>query len=29
MNWDWICDRLTQRHPRGLRGYTLRRLDLA
>jgi hypothetical protein len=26
--WDWICDRLTRRQLRALRGFTLRHLDL-
>jgi len=28
LHWDWICDRLTQRQLRALRGYTQRHLDL-
>ena len=28
LHWDWICDRLTQRQLRALRGYTRRHLDL-
>jgi hypothetical protein len=28
LHWDWICDRLTQRQLRALRGFTLRHLDL-
>jgi hypothetical protein len=28
LHWDWICDRLTQRQLRALRGFTLRHLDM-
>ena len=28
LHWDWICDRLTQRQLRALRGYTQRHLDM-
>ena len=28
LHWDWICDRLTERQLRALRGYTMRHLDL-
>lgn len=28
LHWNWVCDRLTQRQLRALRGYTLRHLDL-
>jgi hypothetical protein len=28
LHWDWICDRLSQRQLRALRGFTLRHLDL-
>jgi hypothetical protein len=28
LHWDWVCDRLTDRQLRALRGYTLRHLDL-
>jgi len=28
LHWDWLCDRLSQRQVRVLRGYTRRHLDL-
>ena len=28
LHWDWVCDRLTQRQLRALRGYTQRHLDM-
>ena len=28
LHWDWVCDRLTQRQLRALRGFTLRHLDM-
>jgi len=28
VHWDWICDKLTQRQLRALRGYTQRHLDM-
>jgi hypothetical protein len=28
LHWDWICDRLTPRQLRALRGYTQRHLDM-
>jgi hypothetical protein len=28
LHWDWVCDRLTQRQLRRLRGFTLRHLDM-
>lgn len=28
LHWDWVCDRLTARQARALRGYTVRHLDL-
>ena len=28
LHWDWVCDRLTDRQLRALRGYTLAHLDL-
>ncbi len=28
LHWDWVCDRLTERQLRALRGYTMRHLDL-
>ena len=28
LHWDWVCDRLTPRQLRALRGYTQRHLDM-
>jgi hypothetical protein len=28
LHWDWVCDRLTERQLRAMRGYTMRHLDL-
>ena len=28
LHWQWVCDRLTGRQLRALRGYTMRHLDL-
>jgi hypothetical protein len=28
LHWDWVCDRLSERQLRALRGYTMRHLDL-
>jgi hypothetical protein len=28
LHWHWVCDRLSGRQVRALRGYTLRHLDL-
>jgi len=28
LHWDWICERLTDRQARALRGFTMRHLDL-
>jgi Family of unknown function (DUF6390) len=28
LHWDWVCDRLTRRQLRALRGFTLRHLDM-